>query len=94
MITPTNQVKNIIVPDNREKGFFYLLTESGDFLTLEDGGLIMLDASNYSVSATNQIKHPFGSTTIYAGTPMGLLLTLTYPTTFSVGSGVTNQAKS
>ena len=72
MITPTNQVKNIIVPDNREKGNFYLLTESGDFLTLEDGGLIMLDASNYSVSATNQIKHPFGSTTIYACNPMGL----------------------
>lgn len=44
--------------------------------------------------ATNQTKSTFNTTTINAGTPMGLLLTITYPATFSVGSGVTNQAKS
>lgn len=47
-----------------------------------------------SGGVTNQNKSTFGVTTIYAGSPMGLLLTLTYASTISVGSGVTNQSKS
>lgn len=56
MITPTNQVKNTITPVNTEKGDFYLLTEDGDFLTQEDGFLLLLDG-DISVVATNQVKN-------------------------------------
>lgn len=94
MITPSNKTKTAISPVNRELGSFYLLTEDGDFLTQEDGGLIMLDLASYAVTGINQTKTPFGTTTVYAGSPMGLLLTLTYPTTFTSGSGVINQTKS
>lgn len=44
--------------------------------------------------ATNQNKSTLGATTVYAGTPIGIALLITYPTTFVVGSGVTNQSKS
>lgn len=94
MITPSNKTKTAISPVNKNIGSFYLLTEDGDFLTQEDGGIIMLDMLSYSVTGINQVKTPFGTTTIQAGSPMGLLLTLTYPSTFTVGSGVINQVKS
>ncbi len=94
MITPSNKTKTAISPVNKNIGNFYLLTEDGDFITQEDGGLVMLDLESYAVTGINQTKTPFVTTTIYAGTPMGLLLTLTYPTTFTVGSGVINQQKS
>lgn len=94
MITPSNKIKTAISPVNKNIGSFYLLTEDGDFLAQEDGGFIMLDLASYAVSGINQVKTPFGSTTVYAGSPMGLLLTLTYPSTFTVGSGVINQSKS
>ena len=56
MITPTNQVKNSITPVNTEKGDFYLLTEAGEFLTQEDGFLLILDGE-VTVVATNQTKN-------------------------------------
>ena len=56
MITPTNQVKNSITPDNAEKGNFYLLTEAGEFLTQEDGFLLILDGT-VTIVATNQAKN-------------------------------------
>ena len=43
---------------------------------------------------TNRTKSTIPLTTIYAGTPMGLLLTLTYANDITVGGGVTNQSKS
>ena len=94
MISPTNKTKTAISPVNKNTGSFYLLTEDGDFLTQEDGGLIMLDLPSYAVSGINQVKTPFGTITVQAGTPMGLLLALTYPSSFTVGSGVINQPKS
>lgn len=94
MITPSNKTKTAINPINKEVGSFYLLTEASEYLVQEDGSFIMLDLASYAVTGINQTKTPFGSTTIYVGSPMGLLLTLTYPTTFTVGSGVINQPKS
>lgn len=94
MISPTNKTKTAISPVNKNIGSFYLLTEDGDFLTQEDGGLLMLDLPSYAVSGINQVKTPFGTITVQAGTPMGLLLALTYPSSFTVGSGVINQPKS
>lgn len=94
MITPLNTTKTAISPVNKNIGSFYLLAEDGDFLVQEDGSLIIIDLPSYAVSGINQTKTPFGSVTIQAGSPMGLLLTLTYPTTFTVGSGVINQTKS
>ena len=55
-ITPTNQIKNSITPDNAEKGNFYLLTEAGEFLTQENGGYIILDGTVFII-ATNQLKN-------------------------------------
>lgn len=94
MITPSNKTKTSISPVNKETGSFYMLTEDGEFITQEDGGLIIIDMLSYAVSGINQTKTPFGTTTIQAGSPMGLLLTLTYPSSFTVGSGVINQQKS
>lgn len=56
MITPTNQVKNSITPDNAEKGSFYLLTEASEFLTQEDGYLLIIDGT-VTLVATNQAKN-------------------------------------
>lgn len=94
MITPLNITKTAISPVNKNIGSFYLLTEDGDFITQEDGSFIMLDLPSYAVSGINQVKTPFGTITVQAGTPMGLLLALTYPSSFTVGSGVVNQIKS
>lgn len=60
-ITPTNQVKNAVSPVNTEKGNFYLLTEDGDFLTQEDGFLLLLDG-DISVVGTNQVKNTVSPT--------------------------------
>lgn len=60
-ITPTNQVKNAVSPVNTEKGNFYLLTENQDFLTQEDGFLLLLDG-DISVVGTNQVKNTVSPT--------------------------------
>lgn len=60
-ITPTNQVKNAVSPVNTEKGDFYLLTENQDFLTQEDGFLLLLDG-DISVVGTNQVKNTVSPT--------------------------------
>ncbi len=60
-ITPTNQVKNAVSPVNTEKGDFYLLTENQDFLTQEDGFLLLLDG-DISVLGTNQVKNTVSPT--------------------------------
>lgn len=55
-ISPVNQVKNVLTPVNSEKGTFYLLTEDGDYLVLENNFFIMLDGT-VSVETTNQAKN-------------------------------------
>lgn len=85
----TNQSKNTVTPTGARKAGIYTW---GD--TEATWGDALATWGNYQIVPTNQTKSTFNSTTIYAGTPMGLLLSITYPTTFTVGSGVTNQSKS
>lgn len=92
-ISPTNQSKNTISPVGQDRLGFFLLTESGDNLTTEAGDLLILDLSAYGVTGENQSKSPSVGTTIYVGQPMGLLLSLTYPSTFTLGSGWVNSNK-
>lgn len=83
-IAPTNQIKN------NANG-------TGQFKLAWGGyGYARYEQSYYGQggSPTNQSKSTSGSTTIYLGSPVGLLLSITYPTTFTVGSGATNQSKS
>lgn len=88
-ISPTNQAKNSIVGVGARKAGIYLW---GDVIAT--WGDALATWGNVSIAPTNQEKSPQGSVTIYAGTPMGLLLSITYPTTFAIGGGVTNQSKS
>lgn len=92
-ITPTNQSKNTISPVGQDRLGFLLLTELEETLTTEDDYLLMLDASLYGVTATNQSKSSSSGTSIQAGQPMGLLLSITYPSTFTLGSGWVNSNK-
>lgn len=89
MISGTNQSKNIVTPYGQRKAGIYTWGDTdatwGDILATW-GGLF--------ITPTNQTKSPSGSTTISAGSPMGLLLSITYPTTVVVGSGFINQSKS
>lgn len=88
-VTGTNQSKNTVTPTGGRKYGVYTWGDAeatwGDSLATW---------GNLSITPTNQNKSTFGVTTVYAGTPIGLLLTLTYASTFSVGSGVVNQSKS
>lgn len=85
----TNQPKNIVTPSGQRKSGVY---------TWGDTGATWGDATatwgNFQIIPSNQSKTPSSAVTVYSGTPMGLLLTLTYSSDFTVGSGVTNQAKS
>lgn len=84
MIAPTNQIKSSV-------------NGTGQFKLAWGGyGYARYGQSYYGQggSPTNQTKSAFGSTTIYLGTPIGLLLSITYPATFTAGSGATNQSKS
>jgi len=58
MISPINITKTSITPINISFGSFYLLTESGEYLTQEDGSLIILDLSTYGVTGVNKTKTP------------------------------------
>lgn len=94
MLSPYNKTKTSITPINKVLQGVFLITENEEFLTQEDDGYLIYDAVNYGITVINQTKTPFGTITIQAGTPMGLLLSITYPTTFAIGSGVVNQVKS
>jgi hypothetical protein len=89
VVIGTNQSKTIVTPTGDRKAGVYSWGDVG-----ATWGDSLATWGNFSLSTTNQSKSNFGSTTINAGTPMGLLLSITYPTTFTVGSGVTNQPKS
>lgn len=88
-VVGVNQSKTIVTPSGQRKAGVYFWGDSmatwGDSLATW-GGL--------TVSPTNQSKSTFGAVAIVAGTPIGLLLTLTYSSGFTIGAGVTNQPKS
>lgn len=88
-VSGTNQSKNIVSPVGHIKAGVYTWGDS-----VATWGDILATWGNYQIAPVNETKHIFGSSTIYAGTPMGLLLSITYPSTVSVGSGVVNQSKS
>lgn len=88
-ISPTNQTKNTVTMIGSRKTGVYLWGDS-----VATWGDSVATWGDSVASPTNQTKTSTGSTTIYAGTPMGLLLSITYPTTFGIGSVITNQPKS
>ena len=92
-VSPVNQSKNIVSPVGQDRLGFFLLTEDEDILETEDGFLIMLDSATYGLSGENQAKSPSAGTTIHAGESIGLLLSLTYPTTFTLEGGWVNSNK-
>lgn len=88
-VSGTNQSKTIVSPvGNRKYGIYTW----GD--ALATWGDSLATWGNLAISPTNQSKSSQGAVTITAGTPMGLLLSLTYSSDIIIGSGVTNQSKS
>ncbi len=88
MISGTNQSKNAVAPSNKVK-----FRNSQAIYGQGIYGLITYGVGVASGVPTNQNKSPQGQTTITAGMPIGLLLSLTYSSTIIIGSGVTNQSK-
>lgn len=89
MISGTNQPKTIVSPLNTVK-----TRNTQAIYGMGIYGLVVYGVGAPSGVPTNQTKSTTGQTTITAGTPMGLLLSITYPTTFVIGSGFINQSKS
>lgn len=87
-IIPTNIAKNTISPIGESRGISYLW---GD--TVRTWGDAVA-TWGYAYSVTNVTKNTPSSTTISIGSPIGLLLTLTYSSTISFGGGWVNQSKS
>lgn len=87
-IVPTNQVKNIVTPTGARK---YGVYTWGD--TVATWGDALATWGNLAIAPTNQSKSSQGQTTLEEGSPIGLLLSLTYASDIIVGSGVTNQSK-
>lgn len=83
-ITPTNISKTSINPTGTSRGVSYLW---GD--TVKTWGDAVA-TWGYSYSVTNIDKNTPASTTTIVGSPIGLLLTLTYATAITNGSGWTN----
>lgn len=87
-IVPVNQSKNIVAPKGARKYGVYAWGDPdatwGD--TLATWGDLL-------IAPTNQSKSPQGQTTLGEGSPIGLLLSLTYASDIIIGSGVTNQSK-
>lgn len=61
-ITPTNQSKNSVSPQNTTRNGFFLLMENGFYLLQETGYKIILDLPSYGVSGTNQSKNSVSPT--------------------------------
>lgn len=87
-ITPTNQSKSTTSPVGTNK---YGIAAWGDSSYTWGDAIATWGSSG--VSATNQSKAISSGLQIDAGQPMGLLLTLTYPSTFTIGSGWINSNK-
>lgn len=88
-VVGVNQSKTIVTPSGQRKAGIYFWGDS-----LATWGDALATWGGVTLSPTNQSKSIFGAVTITAGTPIGLLLTLTYASDFTIGSGVTNQPKS
>lgn len=87
-VSGTNQSKSVVSPYGTRKAGIFLWSDT--LATWADSTAVW---AGVSITPTNQTKSSTGSTTISAGSPMGLLLSITYPTTVVVGSGVINQTK-
>lgn len=88
-IAPTNQSKNIVTPSNQGKfGNTQAIYGLGVY------GLVVYGVGTPSGIPTNQSKSSNGSVSLDIGSPIGLLLSLTYSSTIISGNGVTNQSKS
>lgn len=86
-ISPTNRSKSVIVPNNDNKTGIVLWGDN-DFTW---GGIDVTWGVNYNV--TNRSKSTSATTTIAAGSPIGLLLALTYASTVVIGGGWINRNK-
>lgn len=87
-IAPTNQSKNTVTPSNQGKfGNTQAIYGLGVY------GLVTYGVGTPSNIPTNQSKSSNGAVTLDEGSPMGLLLSLTYSSTIISGNGVTNQSK-
>lgn len=88
-ITPTNQSKNVVTPQGARKTGIYFWGDSiatwGDAIATWGGVMI---------TPTNQTKNGTTSGTLAVGSPIGLLLTLTYAVALPGVAGVVNQSKS
>lgn len=89
MISGTNQSKNAVTPTGARK---YGVYAWGD--TEATWGDALATWGDLLIAPTNQLKSSNGATTLDEGSPMGLLLSLTYSSTIISGNGVTNQSKS
>ncbi len=89
MISGTNQSKNIVSPYNVVK-----TRNAQAIYGMGIYGLVTYGVGVPSGTPTNQSKSTLPITTIPAGTPIGLLLALTYANDVTVGSSVVNQSKS
>lgn len=88
-VSGTNQSKNIATPYGQRKAGVYLWGDA--FATWGDA---IATWGGFAISPTNQSKSTTGGVTIPAGSAMGLLLSITYPSAVVLGSGVINQSKS
>lgn len=87
-IAPTNQSKHVVTPTNKVK-FRNAQAIYGQGIY----GLAIYGVGAPSVVPINQSKSSTGVTTLEEGSPIGLLLSLTYASDIIIGSGVTNQSK-
>ncbi len=88
MIAGTNQSKNIVTPYGQRKAGTYFW---GDIEAT--WGDTLATWGDVFITPTNQSKSSMGGSSISIGSPMGLLLSITYPATVTTGSMV-NQSKS
>lgn len=88
-VSGTNQSKNTVTPQGSRKAGIYTWGDS-----IATWGDTLATWGNTAIAAVNQLRSPTGATTLTIGSPMGLLLSITYPTTTTSGSGAVNQAKS
>jgi len=89
MISGTNQSKNIVTPYGQRKSGVYFWGDS-----VASWGDSLATWGNLLITPTNQSKSTVPTTTIPAGSPIGLLLALTYAHDVTIGSSVVNQSKS
>lgn len=88
-IAPTNQSKNSVSLVNKVKTrLAQAIYGQGVY------GIAVYGVGIPSSVLTNQTKSSTGTTTLQQGSPIGLLLSLTYASDIIIGSGITNQSKS